>query len=99
MIGSACKLAVTAGYSRTWQLSLVCCLMRVVADFLIVIGAMLLTGTAGVMGLSVIAVAVSHTQPIGAPFGLLIMVLMAGMLGAGMFTTGILLHLRKWQND
>jgi hypothetical protein len=73
--------------------------MRVVADFLIVIGAMLLTGTAGVVALATIAVAVSHSQPMGAPFGLLIMVLMAGMLGAGMLTAGILVHLRKWQKD
>jgi hypothetical protein len=73
--------------------------MRVVADFLIVIGAMLLTGTGGVIALTVIAVAVSRNQPLGAPFGLLIMVLMAGMLGAGMLTTGILVHLRRWQKD
>jgi hypothetical protein len=52
-----------------------------------------------VVALATIAVAVSHSQPMGAPFGLLIMVLMAGMLGAGMLTAGILVHLRKWQKD
>ena len=68
--------------------------MRVVADFLIVIGVMLLTGMLGVM-----AVAVGHVSPHEAPFGLLVIVLMAGMLGAGMLTAGILVHLRKWQQD
>ena len=67
--------------------------MRVVADFLIVIGVMLLTGMLGVM-----AVAVGHVSPHD-PFGLLVIVLMAGMLGAGMLTAGVLVHLRKWQQD
>ncbi len=75
-------------------MSLLCLLMRVVADFLIVIGVMLLTAMLGV-----IAVAVGHVSPQEAPFGLLVIVLMAGMLGAGMLTAGVLVHLRKWQKD
>ena len=71
---------------------LLCYLMRVVADFLIVIGAMVLTGTMGI-----IAIAVGHVG--GQDARLLVVVLMAAMLGAGMFTAGILVHLRKWQKN
>jgi hypothetical protein len=64
--------------------------MRVVADFLIVIGAMLLTGA-----LSIIAIAVGHVTP--QEEALLVVVVLAAMLGAAMFTTGILVHLRRSQ--
>ncbi len=64
--------------------------MRVVADFLIVIGAMLLTGT-----LSIIAIAVGHVTP--QEEAMLVIVVMAAMVGAAMFTTGILVHLRRSQ--
>jgi len=73
-------------------LPLLCYLMRVVADFLIVIGAMVLTGALGI-----IAIAVGHVG--GQDARLLVVVLMAAMLGAGMFTTGILVHLRRWQRN
>jgi len=66
--------------------------MRVVADFLIVIGAMLLTGTLGI-----IAIAVGNVN--GQYMSLMVPVLLAAMLGAGMFTAGILVHLRKWQRS
>jgi hypothetical protein len=66
--------------------------MRVVADFMIVIGAMLLTGT-----LSIIAIAIGHVAP--QEEALLVVIVMAAMIGAGLFTTGILVHLRRWQRD
>ena len=53
---------------------------------------MVLTGTMGI-----IAIAVGHVG--GQDARLLVVVLMAAMLGAGMFTAGILVHLRKWQRN
>jgi hypothetical protein len=67
-------------------------MMRVVADFLIVIGAMLVTLTMGLL-----AIAVGHVS--GQDARLMVIVLMAATLGAGMFTAGILIHLRRWQRD
>jgi hypothetical protein len=64
--------------------------MRVVADFLIVIGAMLLTGT-----LSIVAIAIGHVSGQDQP--LLVVVVMAAMVGSAMFSTGILVHLRRSQ--
>ncbi len=66
--------------------------MRVVADFLIVIGAVLLTGT-----LSIIAIAVGHVSP--QEEAMLVVVVMAAMLGAAMFATGILVHMRRTQRN
>ncbi len=59
---------------------------------MIVIGAMLLTGT-----LSIIAIAIGHVTP--QEEALLVVIVMAAMIGAGLFTTGILVHLRRWQRD
>jgi uncharacterized membrane protein YhaH (DUF805 family) len=67
-------------------------MMRVVADFLIVIGAMLLTAAA-----SIIAIEVGHVPPQEYP--LLVIVVMAAMVGVAMVTAGILVHLRRWQRD
>jgi hypothetical protein len=66
--------------------------MRVVADFLIAIGAMLLTGA-----LCIIAIAVGRVP--GEEEPIMVVVVMAAMVGALMFTAGILVHLRKWQKD
>ncbi|HKD69122.1 MAG TPA: hypothetical protein VKB84_19940 [Candidatus Binataceae bacterium] len=66
--------------------------MRIVADFLIVIGAMLLTAT-----LSIIAIAVGHVPADEYP--LMVTVVMAAMVGSAMVTAGILVHIRKWQKD
>jgi hypothetical protein len=82
----------TRSYGRARRYSLLCYLMRVVADFLIVIGAMVLTGTTGI-----IAIAVGHVP--GPDARLLVVVLMAAMVGTAMLTTGILVHLRKWQKN
>lgn len=79
-------------YGRAARLSLLCWVMRVVADFLIVIGAMVLTGT-----LSIIAIAVGRVPGDEEP--LLVIVVMAAMVGAAMVTAGILVHLRKWQRE
>jgi hypothetical protein len=53
---------------------------------------MVLTGTAGI-----IAIAVGHVS--GQDARLLVVVLMAAMVGTAMLTTGILVHLRKWQKN
>jgi hypothetical protein len=66
--------------------------MRVVADFLIVIGAMLLTGATGM-----IAIGVGHVS--GEEEPLMVFSLMFAILGAGMFTAGILVHLRRSQRN
>jgi hypothetical protein len=73
-------------------LPLLCWVMRVVADFLIAIGAMLLTGT-----FCIIAIAVGRVPAQDEP--IMVIVVMAAMAGALMFTAGILVHLRKWQKD
>jgi hypothetical protein len=71
-------------------LPLLCWVMRIVADFLIVLGAMLLTAA-----MSIIAIEMGHVP---APeYPLLVTVVMGAMLGTAMVTTGILVHLRKWQ--
>jgi len=80
------------GYGRAVRLSLLCWVMRIVADFLIVIGAMLLIGT-----MSIIAIAAGHVPSDEYP--LLVTVVMAAMVGVAMVTTGILVHLRKWQKE
>jgi uncharacterized membrane protein len=81
-----------APYGRGARLPLLCWVMRVVADFLIAIGMMLLTGA-----LCIIAIAVGHVPAQDEP--VLVVVVMAAMLGALMFTAGILVHLRKWQKE
>ena len=70
--------------------------MRVVADFLIVIGVMLLTAASGLMLIGVVAL-VGHVSRTDAQ--LLVLLVMASVLGSAMLTTGILVHLRKWQKD
>ncbi len=82
--------AISRNYGRSTRLSLLCWVMRVVADFLIVIGAMLLTAA-----LSIIAIEVGHVP--SEEYPLLVTVVMAAMLGSAMVTAGILVHLRKWQ--
>lgn len=72
------------------------CLMRVVADFLIVIGAMVLTGTAGIL---IVAVGLATARVDPRVFDMLVIVIMAAMVGAAMFTTGILVHLRRSQKN
>ncbi|GEM_PF-3134446 len=64
--------------------------MRVLADFMIVIGAMLLTGT-----ISIIIIAVGHVTP--QEEAMLVVIVMAAMIGAALFTAGILVHLRMSQ--
>jgi hypothetical protein len=64
--------------------------MRIVADFLIVIGAMLLTAA-----MSIIAIAMGHIPADEYP--VLVTVVLAAMVGTAMVTAGILVHLRKWQ--
>jgi Na+/H+-dicarboxylate symporter len=66
--------------------------MRVVADFLIVIGAMLLMAA-----MCIIAIEMGHVPVQEYP--LLVTVVMAAMLGTAMVTVGILVHLRKWQKQ
>lgn len=62
--------------------------MRILADFLVVIGAMLLTGT-----LCIIGIFSGQGTRENAP--LLFYIVMFAMLGAAMLATGILVHLRK----
>lgn len=66
--------------------------MRVIADFLIVLGVMVLTGTGWIM-----LAAIGRVDP--AQNGLWALTILASMLGAAMFTTGVLVHLRKSQGD
>jgi len=73
-------------------LSLLCWVMRVVADFLIVIGAMLLTAA-----VCIIAIEAGHIPAQDYP--VMVTVVMAAMLGSAMVTAGILVHLRRWQKQ
>ena len=53
---------------------------------------MLLTGT-----MSIIAIAAGHVP--AEEYPVLVTVVMAAMVGVAMLTTGILVHLRKWQKE
>ena len=66
--------------------------MRVIADFLIVLGVMVVTGTGWIM-----LAAIGRVDP--TQNGLWALTILLSMLGAAMVTAGVLVHLRKWQGD
>jgi hypothetical protein len=72
--------------------------MRIIADFMIVIGVMVMTGAAGVLAAGM-AEAIAHVHLSPDENALWVLTIMAGMLGAGMFAAGILVHLRRSQKN
>lgn len=72
--------------------------MRIIADFMIVIGVMVMTGAAGVLT-SAMAEAIAHVHLSPDENALWVLTIMAGMIGSGMVAAGILVHLRRTQKS
>jgi hypothetical protein len=72
--------------------------MRIIADFMIVIGVMVMTAAAGLLAAGM-ATAIAHVHLSPDENALWVITIMAGVLGAGLCTAGILVHLRRWQKN